>query len=89
MELEPFPHCFRDAARQMVDNAAAEMLGLNTADPDVQATLTHYRRLFATEPDVNGGRKRILAGLKSEFDRQAQRQRRVNPDPLPSRRMIP
>lgn len=89
LELQAFPYCFQDEARQMIDNAAAEMLGLNTADPEVQAMLAHYRRLFASEPDVNGGQKKILAGLEAAFGGQAQRQRRINPDPPPSRRLIP
>ena len=89
LELQPFPYCFQDEARQMIDNAAAETLGLNTADPEVQAMLAHYRRLFASEPDVNGGQKKILAGLEAAFGGQAQRQRRINPDTLPSQRLIP
>ena len=63
LELEPFPYCFRDQVRHRIDNAAAEMLGLNPADSDVQAMLAHYRYLFASETDVNGGNKRVLAGL--------------------------
>ncbi len=63
LELEPFPYCFRDEVRHKIDNAAAEMLGLNPADSEVQAMLSHYRRLFASEPDVNGAQKGILAAL--------------------------
>ena len=63
LELEPFPYCFRDKARHMIDNAAAEMLGLDPADSGVQAMLAHYRCLFASEPNINGGQKKILAAL--------------------------
>ena len=44
LDLRPFPYCFQDEALQMIDNAAAVMLGLNTADPEVQAMLTHCQR---------------------------------------------
>ena len=63
LELEPFPYCFRDKNRHKIDNAAAEMLGLNPDDTDIQAMLAHYRMLFAKEPNVNGRQKRILTAL--------------------------
>ncbi len=63
LELEPFARCFRDESRHKIDNAAAEMLGLNPADSGVQAMLAHYRLLFASEPNINGGQKKILAAL--------------------------
>ena len=63
MELEPFVYCFRDKARHEIDNAVAEMLGLNQMDTGVQDMLAHWRLLFADEPNVNGGNKRVLAAL--------------------------
>ena len=63
LDLEPFAYCFRDKSRHQIDSVAAEMVGLNPADSDVQAMLAHYRLLFASEPNVNGRQKRILAAL--------------------------
>ena len=65
LELEPFPYCFRDESRHKVDNAVAEMLGLDPDDSDIQAMLAHYRLLFAREPNVNGRQERILAALET------------------------
>ena len=43
------------------------MLGMDPSDSDVQAMLEYYRLLFASEPNVNGRQKRILAALAA-FD---------------------
>ena len=64
LELEPFAYCFRDENRHQIDSTVAEMLGLNPNDPDVKAMLAHYRLLFASEPNVNGRNRNILAALK-------------------------
>ena len=67
LDLEPFAYCFRDENRHQIDSAVAEMLGLDPSDSDVQAMLEYYRLLFASEPNVNGRQKRILAALAA-FD---------------------
>ena len=73
MELEPFAFCFRDKARHEIDNAVAEMLGLNRMDSDVQEMLAHWRLLFVNEPNVNGGNKRVLAALAAFNGSEPQR----------------
>lgn len=64
LELEPFAYCFQDKNRHQIDSTVAEMLGLNPNDPDVKAMLAYYRLLFASEPNVNGRNKNILAALE-------------------------
>ena len=66
MELEPFAYLFRDKNRQKIDHVVAEMLGLDPAEPAIQEMLEHYRLLFASEPNVNGRQKSIVAAL-AEF----------------------
>ena len=63
LELRPFAYCFADESRHRIDSAAAEMLGMDPEDPSIQEMLAHYRLLFASEPNVNGRQKRILAEL--------------------------
>lgn len=63
LELQPFAYCFRDANRHRIDNVVAEMLGLDPQDVAIQEMLAHYRLLFASEPNVNGRQKSILAAL--------------------------
>ncbi len=63
LPLEPFAYCFRDANRHKIDLVAAEMLGLDPDDAAIREMLAHYRRLFASEPNVNGRQKAILAAL--------------------------
>ena len=67
--LEPFAYCFRDANRHKIDLVVAEMLGLDAQDPAIQEMLTHYRLLFASEPNVNGRNKSILAALEEYRNR--------------------
>ena len=64
LPLEPFAYCFRDANRHRIDSVVADMLGLDSADPAIQAMLADYRQLFASEPNVNGRQKPILAALE-------------------------
>ena len=64
LNLEPFAYCFRDANRHRIDSVVAEMLGLNTADAAINEMLAYYRRLFASEPNVNGRRKKIIDALE-------------------------
>ena len=63
LPLEPFAYCFRDANRHRIDNAVAEMLGLDPQDAGIQDMLSHYRLLFASEPNVNGRQQKIVAAL--------------------------
>ena len=63
LKLQPFAYCFRDENRHRIDDAVAEMLGLDPKDPAVQDMLAHYRLLFAREPNVNGRNKTILKAL--------------------------
>ena len=65
LTLEPFAYCFQDANRHKIDSAVAEMLGLDAQDPAIQAMLADYRLLFASEPNVNGRQKPIIAALES------------------------
>ena len=65
LPLEPFAYCFRDASRHKIDLAVAEMLGLDPGDAAIREMLEHYRLLFASEPNVNGRQKSILAALES------------------------
>ena len=39
------------------------MLGLDPEDGTVQEMLTHYRLLFAREPNVNGRQQKIMDAL--------------------------
>ena len=64
LELRPFPYCHADENRHQIDSTVAEMLGLDPNDSDVKAMLAHYRLLFASEPNVNGRNKNILAALE-------------------------
>lgn len=64
LELKPFAYCFLDANRHKIDNAVAEMLGLDTADEKIQQMLSKYRISFASQPSVNGGRKTIKDALR-------------------------
>lgn len=63
LELEPFAYCFRDANRHLIDDTVAEMVGLDPRDRAVQGMLDYYRRLFASEPYVNGLKRDILGAL--------------------------
>ena len=63
LTLEPFSYCFRDKNRHRIDNVVAEMLGLDPEDETVQEMLTHYRLLFAREPNVNGRQQKIMDAL--------------------------
>lgn len=65
LTLEPFAYCFSDANRHRIDSVVAEMLGLDPQDPAIQEMLAHYRLLFASEPNVNGRQKSIIAALES------------------------
>ena len=67
MPLEPFAYCFRDANRHKIDLVVAEMLGLDAQALAKQEMLAHYRLLFASEPNVNGRQKSILAALESHW----------------------
>ena len=64
LELEPFAYCFRDENRWRIDEVVAEMIGLDTNDSDVQDMLTHYRLMFASEPNVNGRNRGVLRALR-------------------------
>ena len=68
LPLEPFAYCFRDANRRRIDGVVAEMLGLDPQDDAVQGMLAYYRRLFASEPNVNGRQRAILAALACHQD---------------------
>ena len=63
LELEPFAYCFRDANRHRIDDAVAEMLGLDPALAGVQEMLAYWRILFAGEPNVNGRQRKIVEAL--------------------------
>lgn len=63
LELKPFAYCFLDANRHKIDNAVAEMLGLDPSDEKIQQMLSKYRISFASQPSVNGGRKSIKNAL--------------------------
>ena len=63
LELRPFSYCFADESRHQIDNTVADMLGLDSSDPDTQQMLAHYRRLFASESNINGGQEKILVAL--------------------------
>lgn len=65
LPLEPFAYCFQDANRHKIDSVVAEMLGLDSASPAIQEMMAHYRLLFASEPNVNGRQKSIIAALES------------------------
>lgn len=68
LPLEPFAYCFRDANRRRIDSVVAAMLGLDPQDDAVQGMLAYYRRLFASEPNVNGRQRAILAALACHQD---------------------
>ena len=63
LELEPFAFCFRDENRWQIDDVVAEMIGLDPSDQDVADMLTHYRLMFASEPNVNGRNRAVLGAL--------------------------
>ena len=67
LKLEPFSYCFQDKNRHAIDNVVAEMLGLDTADEDVERMLDHYRTMFASEPSVNGRQKKIVEALEEHL----------------------
>ena len=64
MELMPFASCIIDENRHKIDSVAADLLGLDPEDSQIQAMLDRYRYLFARQPNVNGGQKRHLDALK-------------------------
>lgn len=64
LKLEPFAYCFQDENRRAIDNVVAEMLGLDPDDEEIQQMLDYYRIMFASEPSVNGGQKKIVAALE-------------------------
>ena len=64
LELMPFASCIIDENRHKIDSVAADMLGLDPEDSEVQAMLDRYRYLFARQPNVNGGQKRHLDALR-------------------------
>ena len=64
LTLQPFAYCFRDKNRHEIDSVVAEMLGLDPKDQAIQEMLAHYRLLFASEPNVNGRQKSIVAALE-------------------------
>ncbi len=63
LELEPFAYCFRDANRWRIDDVVAEMIGLDTQDPNVREMMRDYRLMFASEPNVNGRNRGVLGAL--------------------------
>ena len=63
LELEPFAYCFQDENRHQIDDVVAEMIGLDPNDPDVADMLSHYRLMFASEPNVNGRNRGVLGAL--------------------------
>ena len=63
LELEPFAYCFRDENRWRIDDVVAEMIGLDPSDSDVADMLSHYRLMFASEPNVNGRNRGVLGAL--------------------------
>lgn len=63
LELEPFAYCFRDENRWKIDDVVAEMIGLDPSDAAVADMLAHYRLMFASEPNVNGRNRGVLAAL--------------------------
>lgn len=63
LELEPFAYCFRDANRHLIDSVVADMLGLDPEDAAIQDMIARFRLLFASEPNVNGRQKSIVAAL--------------------------
>ena len=63
LELQPFAYCFQDANRHRIDAVAAEMLGLDPQNQEVQDMLAYWRILFASEPNVNGRNDKITATL--------------------------
>ena len=65
--LEPFAYCFRDWGRHEIDSVVAQMLGLDPEDSAVQAMLGLYRRLFCSEPNVNGRQRSIMTALDSYY----------------------
>ena len=66
LSLRPFAHCFQDPHRAEIDAVVADMLGLDSSAKPVVDMLTHYRLLFAREPNVNGRQKSILKSLQTE-----------------------
>ena len=64
IRLQPFAYCFRDDNRREIDDVVAEMLGLDPTTSEIQEMMEHYRVLFASEPNVNGHQKSIVAALE-------------------------
>ncbi len=64
MELEPFAYCFSDETRWRIDDVVAEMIGLDTKDGQVREMIASYRLMFASEPNVNGRNRGVLAALR-------------------------
>ena len=67
LKLKPFAYCYRDKNRHAIDNVVAQMLGLDTADEDIQRMLDHYRIMFASEPSVNGRQKKIVKAIEEHL----------------------
>ena len=67
LELQPFAFCFRDENRHRIDSAAAELMGLDSGNPQIRGMLASWRRIFCYEPQVNGGQKRILDALDEYY----------------------
>lgn len=61
LELKPACQAHADANRALIDEACAEMLGL---DPDALDTIGELRRLWCAEPTVHGNDRRALALLR-------------------------
>lgn len=64
LDLKPFAYCFLDENRHKIDDAVAEMLGLDPSDDTIQRMLSDYRTVFARQRSVNGGRKSITNALE-------------------------
>lgn len=69
LELQPFAYCFQDANRHRIDDAVAEMLGLDPKAAAVQDMLAYWRILFVGEPNVNGRQRKIVAALAQYRER--------------------
>ena len=62
-QLEPFAFCFRDKNRHKIDDIVARMIGLDPDREEIQELLKTYRRLFCSEPNVNGRQQRIIKAV--------------------------
>ena len=73
LEPEPFPCCFCDKNRHKIDNAVAEMLGLDPGDSDIQAMLPHavcqraQRQWQAEEGTVGADDVRLVEEWENVF----------------------